>query len=314
MQAGLCKLLIAILLTLGDPAASSADDVQRFWQQTREQLDEVPADPQVEALQEPVPFRVWRITLRGLNQVRFRCLLALPVHGEGPAPRWPIIISSPGYGGKQQAVMLSECQRGYAVLQVFPRGQGESGVLSEWSGDKLTAKLDQPAGAYYQGAFADLMRAIDYVCTRDDLDSSRLALVGTSQGGGLSLAVASLDHRVTAVVAHVPFLCAMPLAAEIQGSLVNRLLTKANRNDAAALATLRYFDPLLLCGWLRAPVLMSSGGKDTLCPSATIEAVARQIPEGQRILKHYSELTHTSCVDFYQETWRWLDSQLRKPE
>ena len=136
--------------------------------------------------------------------------------------------------------MLSECQRGYAILQVFPRGQGDSAELWKINGDKLTWQLDHPDGAYYQGAYADVMRAIDFAVSRDDLDHDKIALVGTSQGGGISLAVAALDSRVKAVVAHVPFLCNFPIAAGITNSLVKRLLDQVKRNDEAALRTLNY--------------------------------------------------------------------------
>src|SRR5690606_7952703 len=128
----------------------------------------------------------------------------------------------PGYSGRQVGIMQSECQRGYAILQVFPRGQGVSEKYYKLEGDKLTGKLDQPEGAYYQGAYADVMRMIDYIVTRPDIDSSRIAMVATSQGGGISLAVTALDKRIKAVVAHVPFLCNMRLAATMP-SLVKNL-------------------------------------------------------------------------------------------
>jgi cephalosporin-C deacetylase len=236
----------------------------------------------------------------------------VPVQGESPAKLWPVIVTSTGYSGKQQGVMLGECQRGYAVLQVFPRGQGESAELWKLDGDKLTSRLDRPEGAYYQGAYADVMRAIDFASSRDDFDRERIALVGTSQGGGIALAVAALDSRVKAVVAHVPFLCDMRLAARTPGSLVKERLDKAGRNDDAALRTLSYFDPLELAPRVRVPVLMSAGGKDALCPAATIRSVFERLATEQKDLKSYPDLTHTSCLDFYNATWPWLDQNFRR--
>ncbi len=55
--------------------------------------------------------------------------------------------------------MLDDCQRGYAVLQVYPRSQGESADFWKIDGpDKLTWRVDQPEGYYYQGAYVDVMR------------------------------------------------------------------------------------------------------------------------------------------------------------
>jgi cephalosporin-C deacetylase len=116
--------------------------------------------------------------------------------------------------------MLDECQRGYAILQVFRRSQGPSAELWKISGpEKLTWNLNQPEGAYYQGAYSDVIHGIDYLLSRDDIDRDRIAIAGTGQDGGIALAVASLDRRIKAVVAHVPFLCDVRRAARTEGSL-----------------------------------------------------------------------------------------------
>jgi len=266
----------------------------------------------VETVAEPLPYRKYRVTLRSLNGVHFRALLAVPVQGESTAKPWPAIVSTPGYGGTQQSVMLSECLRGYAVLQVDPRSQGESADLWKIDGpDKLTWHTGKPEGAYYQGAYADVVRAIDWLVTRPDIDPQRIALVGTSQGGGFALAVAGIDSRVKAVVAHVPFLCDMHTAARTPLALVKKLLDTAGLNNDATLHTLDYFDPLQLAPTVRAPVLVSAGGRDETCPAPTIRAVFDRLP-GTKSLMFYPELPHTSCAAFYEMTWPWLDVYLRR--
>lgn len=302
--------LVAALFFTG---ALGAQEIDKFWRETRKQLAREPVEAEVVSVAEAIPYKKFKLTLRSLNGVRVRAWLALPIQGEAPAKPWPVIVTAPGYGGEQQGVMLSECQRGYAILQIFPRGQGESAELSKLDGDKLTSQLDRPEDAYYRGAYCDVMRAIDFAVSRDDLDHDRIALVGSSQGGGIALAVAALDARVTAVVAHVPFLCDFRLAARTEGSLVKTLLDKAGRNDEAALRTLDFFDPLQLAGQLRAPVLVSAGGKDERCPAATIQSVYERLP-GKKTLKLYPNLPHTSCVVFYNLSWRWLEEHLGKKE
>jgi cephalosporin-C deacetylase len=303
---------LALFLPLFAAVQLSAQDVEAFWKKTRECLASEPMEAKIEDLAEPLPHKKFKVILRGLDGVRFVTLLALPIQGEAPTKPWPVIITVPGYGGTQQGVMLSECQRGYAVLQVFPRGQGDSEALWKFDGDKLTARLDKPEGAYYQGAYADVMRAIDFATSRDDFDHDRIALVGTSQGGGIALAVAALDPRIKAVAAHVPFLCNFRMAARTANSRIKNQLDYAKRNDETALATLDYFDPFQLAPQLRVPVLMSAGGKDDVCPLATIQSVYDRLPGTKKTLKTYPDLIHTSCVDFYNFTWTWLDQNFRK--
>ena len=170
------KSFALLALGLGLAGALPAQELHAFWQQTLAKLAKEPMEAQVEQLKDPVPYRTFRITLRGLGGVHFRALLALPVQGESKAGPLPAIVTIPGYGGTQQGVMLGECMRGYAVLQVFPRSQGESEALWKIDGpDKLTWHTAQPEGAYYQGAYADVIRGIDYLVTRPEIDPTRLA-------------------------------------------------------------------------------------------------------------------------------------------
>ena len=154
-----------------------------------------------------------------------------------------------------------------------------------------------------------MIRGIDYLLTRNDIDGERLAIAGTSQGGGIALAIASLDPRIKAVVAHVPFLCDVRQAAHTEGSLIKKLLDTAHMNDEQHLRSLEYFDPLKLVPALKAPALISSGGKDTVCPAATIRAVFDAVP-GIKALFHDPDLPHTSSERFYKMTWDWLDAYI----
>jgi dienelactone hydrolase len=51
----------------------------------------------------------------------------------------------------------------------------------------------------------DAMRAIDYLATRPEVDSSRVAMLGASGGGTTSLLTAAVDERVKAVVVSAYF-------------------------------------------------------------------------------------------------------------
>jgi cephalosporin-C deacetylase len=284
-------------------AFALAQDISSFWRATLARLAAEPIEATVTDLREPLPYRTFRVEYRSLGGVRVRALLALPVRG-GEAPR-PLaaVVTVPGYGGTQQGVMLAECQRGYAILQVYPRTP---------DGDKLTWHLDRPEGAYYQLAYADVIRGVDYLRSRSDIDRERIAIAGTSQGGGIALAVASLDSRLKAVVAHVPFLCDMRRAARTEGSLVKKLLDQAGMNDERHLDTLDYFDPLQLAASLRAPALVSSGGRDAVCPAPAIRAVFDRIP-ATKSLFHDPDLLHTTSEPFYAMCWQWLERNLRRP-
>ena len=311
----LCLLKVSSGIT-SQPAAlqkdppASREEIEIFWRATLQRAANEPLEAEVEPVKEPLPYQKFRVTFRSLGNIKVRAYLGVPIRGEGPPRTLPCIVTAPGYGGSQQGVMLDDCQRGYAVLQVYPRSQGESADLWKIDGpDKLTWRVDQPEGYYYQGAYVDVIRGIDYLLSRIDIDASRVGAMGTSQGGGIVLAVGALDPRVKAVAAHVPFLCDMRRAARLPGALVKTLLERHGALSARTLRTLDYFDPASLAEGLRAPVLLSSGGQDTVCPPETIRSVFDRLP-GIKSIVVYPALPHTSSGDFYRMGWEWMNRHL----
>lgn len=100
---------VAVMLSAPLIAATEApsdEQIANFWRLTRARLVAEPMDSIVEPIKDPLPYRKFRVTLRGLDGVRFRAYLAIPVRGESPAPPLPAIITAPGYGGTQQGIML----------------------------------------------------------------------------------------------------------------------------------------------------------------------------------------------------------------
>ncbi|MBV6433233.1 MAG: hypothetical protein IANPNBLG_03410 [Bryobacteraceae bacterium] len=250
---------LAALLTAG---GAEARDVAAFWRSTLARLAAEPLDAVGKELRESLPNKTYSVEYRSLGGVRVRARLALPIQGGQPDHLLPAIVTAPGYGSAQQGIMLAECQRGYAIPQVSPRSQGPSAEL--WkidSGEKLTWNLSKPEGAYYQLAYADVIRGVDYLAARAGIDPNRIGIAGTSKGGGIALAMASLA-------------------------------------------------PLSLAPSLRAPALVSSGGRDTICPAATIRAVFDRFPSTKPLL-HEPDLPHTTPALFYCLSWRWLDQYLR---
>ena len=309
------NLVVALLLFCCQQATASSlpsfsDSIDAFWIKTRQKLDAVPMEAKVSQAVEGLPFRKYIITLQSLNNVTIVGYLAIPVQGEGPAKPWPLLVTTTGYSGNGLGLQLGECQRGYAVLHVYPRGQGPSADYFNINSDKLSTKLTSPEGYYYQGGYMDIIRMIDYAVTRPDIDSTRIAMVGTSQGGGMALAITALDSRVKAVVAHVPFMCNIRLTATLP-SHAKTLLERAGNKNEAAFATIDYFDPYMLARRIKVPAFVDAGGKDVICPAPAIKSVYDRIKSEIKEYHFYPDLTHTSCMDSYARTWVFLDQYFK---
>jgi len=94
-------------------------------------------------------------------------------------------------------------------------------------------------------------RAIDYITTRPEWDGKTIVVPGTNMGRHQSLAAASLDARVTAVIVNEPW------GADTLGELHGYQTGYPNwtSKDPQVLAAAPYFDTVNLAPRIRAPVL-----------------------------------------------------------
>jgi cephalosporin-C deacetylase len=74
----------------------------------------------------------------------------------------------------------------------------------------VTKGIEHPKSYYYRRVFADALRAVDAVRTLPDVDASKIAVQGISQGGGIALAAGGLAKDLLAVMPDLPFLLSLP--------------------------------------------------------------------------------------------------------
>jgi cephalosporin-C deacetylase-like acetyl esterase len=121
----------------------------------------------------------------------------VPINVRFPAPA---IICPHGhwqngrYHPEVQARMIGLAKRGYVALSLDKVGYNER----EPEGPHRTRNLFL-VGMTVQGIQVwDNMRAIDYLCSRDDVDPERIGCTGASGGGNQTMYVSALDERIKA--------------------------------------------------------------------------------------------------------------------
>lgn len=138
-----------------------------------------------------MPFTKERITFES-NGVRCAGYLYLPTP---LARKVPAVILANGFTGTMDWILPRYAERfaeaGFAALIFDYRYFGESEGHTRQLVD-VAAQRD------------DIRSAIAYIRARDSIDSHRIALWGTSLGGGNVLYVAAEDSNIAAVVAQVP--------------------------------------------------------------------------------------------------------------
>jgi len=106
-----------------------------------------------------------------------------------------------------QRVILNYVKKGFAVLAFDPVGQGERGQYPDneylfasstrdhsYSGTQLFLCGVSPANYFVW----DGIRAIDYLCSRKEVDSERIGVTGLSGGGTLTAFLCAADDRIVA--------------------------------------------------------------------------------------------------------------------
>ncbi len=284
-------------------------DLSRFWEGTIEQLKKTEMRASVDESPEQCgrEFKTYQVAMDSFQGRRIRAWYSVP-NDPPPNGQFPAVLAVPGYGGTKP-IPTHLVLNGFIVLTLYPRGQGES--IKEWQleyGTKLTYHLEDKDEFYYRGAYMDCIRGLDFLGSHPEVDPQRLGMWSRSQGGGFTLATASLDSRLKVAVAEEPFLCNYPVSVDITSSPYCELrdyLAQHPEQRSQALETLSYFDCLNLVDRIECPTLVDIGMKDETCPYETIISAFDRI-SGPKALHVYPELTHSPSTDFNTHAMSWL--------
>jgi cephalosporin-C deacetylase len=248
------------------------------------------------------PVEVYDTEFSGAGGDRIRAWYLRPAGADQPGEVRPV-VKFIGYGGGRgrpaEHALLPAL--GYPTFVMDTRGQG-----GRWStgatGDQgagpgggpdnslvMTRGIGRPADYYYTRLLTDAVRAVE---TAVELTgANRVAVSGSSQGGGLALAAAALVPDLVAVChADVPFLCdiqrGITVAPEPPYTEIPAFLAHNVDLIPAALDTLRYVDCALLARRITARCLLSVGLMDTVCPPSTVFAAYHEITAGKDLAVH----------------------------
>lgn len=132
------------------------------------------------------------VEFKSLDGTPLAAFLYTPDSGSG---LFPAIVLSHGFGAVKEMALDRYadvfCAAGFACLVYDHRNTGSSGGA-------LRGEIDP----WQQ--ISDMRDAITYVGSREEVDTDRIGLWGTSFAGGHSLVVAATDRRVKCVVSVVP--------------------------------------------------------------------------------------------------------------
>ena len=267
------------------PKLTKAPDFEEFW---RNSLAKYPkSEAKLTPFESPIKtLDIFDVTIKGFNGDPIKGWYLVPKNLKANRP---LITIFEGYGGGRGEAIewLFWPSAGYPTLVMDTRGQGgghRKGATSDGnyprpsqSSGFMTAGISNPEDYFYRRVFIDAVAFIEAGKRLPNVDASRIITTGGSQGGGISLAAASLSSDVYAVMADVPFLCHFERAIEMTDDypyqeIANYL--RIHRDQIQnTFKTLSYFDCMNLVTRANAKALVSVGLHDPICPADTIFAM-----------------------------------------
>ncbi|MET7883218.1 acetylxylan esterase [Streptomyces avermitilis] len=306
-------------------ASAEPEDFDAFWAKTLQEARQYDLDPRFEPVETHLEtVQVYDVTFAGFGGHPVKGWLTLPARADAPLPA---VVEFIGYGGGRGLAHthLLWASAGFAHFVMDTRGQG-----SGWGGGDtpdpvgsapaypgfMTRGVEDPESYYYRRLFTDGVRAVEAARAHPLTDSARVAAVGASQGGGITIAVGGLVPDLAAVAPDVPFLCDFPRATTLTDRdpyrEIGRYL-KTHRGRAEQVRrTLSYFDGVHFAARGSAPALFSAALEDQTCPPSTVFAAFNAWAHTDKSIKVYDFNDHEGGGPFQEAAQlRWLPDRLR---
>jgi cephalosporin-C deacetylase len=238
------------------------------------------------------------------------------------AGKFPGVCHYHGYGGRgpRPLDMLALASQGICVLSMDCRGQnGQSQDAAAYPDGHglgwMTQGVRHPKTYYYRHVYADALRALELLAHRDEVDASRLAVTGFSQGGALSLAVAALSDRPILCLPDAPFLCDFRRAIDIAlGGPYPEIpaFLKAHPHlYEETIRTLSYVDNVNLAPWVTCRTIVSNCLWDDVCPPSTVFAAYHHLGTAEKRIDVYPFHKHEVPYEHGETKFRAIVETLR---
>ena len=233
----------------------------------------------------------------------------------------PAVLMFHSYSGNSGdwSDKLAYVASGFSVAALDCRGQG--GLSEDVGGVKgntlhghiIRGLDDGPEKLLYRSLFLDTAQLARIVMDMPEVDENRVGAMGGSQGGGLTLACASLEPRIKRAAPAFPFLCdykrvwEMDLAKDAYQEIKDyfRRFDPTHAREDDVFTTLGYIDIQHMTRSIQGEVMMAVGLMDTICPPSTQFAAYNKITSPKRTVI-YPDFGHEGLPGFDDMTFEFM--------
>ena len=285
------------------------EDFLSFWQTTLEELKKV--DPQ---------FKLKRLTeysggKKNLYHVSMYSLGNVMIEGYYAVPKvkgkYPALIHYMGYGAEPYLPDINGNPE-FAEFILSVRGQGIQKATNTY-GDWILWGLNSKEDYYYRGAYMDVIRAIDFIASRPEVDAEKIAAEGGSQGGAFTFVACALDKRIKVCAPGVPFLSDFEDYFKVAKWPADAFRKYLNAHSEITwehlYELLSYFDIKNFAPYITCPMFMAVGLKDDVCPPHINFAAYNQVHSSKQYYA-FPYSGHSLPVEWYNMNMEFLKMKL----
>jgi len=269
-----------------------SDEVFQSIAQFYDYDQDIPLEARIVAKNELAEGTREKIVFTGIDHTKVPAYLVLPKSGEGT---YPVILIVDGISGSKERwfddsswpkgglVTKSLLNMGFAVMILDAVYHGERSAENEYA----PATLEYPIAArnMIMQTAIEYRRAIDYLSTRTEIDTTRIGMLGLSMGGLITFQLTSVDSRIKTAVAGLTPLIKDPKYQPVESTT---------------------FAGHIQC----SSFLMISGNKDNWYTMTEARQLYDLIPIDQKEFVEYDS-GHEPPIEYVEKVTNWFVNYLK---
>jgi cephalosporin-C deacetylase-like acetyl esterase len=287
-------IYLTLLSSLFSCGNSDVLPVSEYYEYDRD----LPLQDSVTLIKDTAGCKLFYVTYRSVHNKKVTGLLSVPENGDKPLP---VIILMHGKGDRKTVDYIEYGNKamngsGYAVLRLDFSNHGD-----RFENDfdfSFTGKNRYWTRNIISQTVFDLRRAVDFICTKKELDSERIGYYGISLGGITGTVFCSIDKRVK-----VPVIV-------LGGGQMNLMFG----TDALSADTQNYLSIIEPMNFVKQiaprPLLMINAENDDIILPMMSKLLFREAEEPKEII-WYPAKHHTIPLDkVYDDGIEWFKKHL----
>jgi cephalosporin-C deacetylase-like acetyl esterase len=298
------------------PTTTLPDDFLEFWDSEKAKAGKLPLKPVMTLIPDRCTDKTDVYHVEYQNETSSSFMYGILCVPKAPG-QYPGILKVPGAGVRPYYGDVALADKGVIVFEIGIHGipvnlsdivyeRLRGGALSNY----MFSNLDNRNTYYYKRVYIGCTRAVDFMYTLEKLDKSRLAVMGGSQGGALSIITAALDGRIKFLAPTYPALC--DLTGYLHGRAGGWPHMFLNSQEPALKEkeeTSKYYDVVNFARFVKVPGYYSWGYNDPTCPPTSTYS-AYNVITAEKELHIFLETGHWTFPEERAASETWILKKL----